>query len=119
MKYRIFGLFIFLSIGSLLSCSKNPDYTSQYEFPTILVISGSDNLSSGNEGFTAKYYTYYLGKGITYNWTTSSPDDLEIISGQGTVELTVKFKPSSKGKKITINVKSSNGIIATKVVTVS
>ena len=101
------------------ACKKNSAYSSEYEYPTILNIAGSTDITTGATGFTSKYYTYYLGPSVSLAWSSSAPADVTVTPATGDpTTATFLFKPSAAGKKITVTVKSSTGITGTLDVTV-
>jgi hypothetical protein len=120
MKIKSILVFSLLFCLVMLSCKKSEDYTSKYEYPTFLNIAGSDAITVGADGFTTKYYTYYLGPSVTLTWSVSSPTDVDVtLTPDNQTEVTLKFKSSAAGGKITVTVNSSNGLTGTKEVTVN
>lgn len=116
---RIIALIMFCTVVAM-SCKKSELYNARYEYPTFLIVQGSTSVTAGASGFTEKYSTFYLGSSVTLTWTTSSSADVEMTpTPDNQTEMTIKFKPSAAGKKITVTVKSSNGITGTTEVTVS
>ena len=120
MKKNIAIVFLLVFSIGMVSCTKSDDYSTTYEYPTILKIVGSGNVVAGAGGFTTKYSTYYLGSSVTLTWTSSSPADVTVTPTPGnSTEATYLFKPSAAGKTITVTVTASNGIVGTKTVTVN
>ncbi|MDO5980187.1 hypothetical protein [Flavivirga spongiicola] len=118
-KYIIVAFILVCSLG-VLSCSKAEEHDLEYEYPTILTIAGSNNITVGAAGFTTDYYTYYLGSSVTLTWTSSSPTDVTITQiPEDSTGATFFFKPSAAGKTITVTVTASNGVVGTREVTVN
>ena len=123
MKKNIAKAFLLVFSIGMVSCSKSDDYSSTYEFPTILKIVGGSNdiLVSGTTGYNAKFSTYYLGSSVDLIWTSSSPDVSVSTTPGNITEANFFFKPGGPVGKIipiTITVTASNGIVGTKTLNV-
>lgn len=79
------------------------DYVRVYQNPQELIISGPEAIIKGND--TYLFYTQEI-PGFTYNWTI--PAGAQLLTGQGTKAVTVKWGFSSDSIKVALNSTNQN-----------